>query len=163
MYRSPFLSDSDWSVTVYPVLPRIAGTLKHDFLSSHSRWAEMLFRGCCLWRRRVGALVIYTNICILRSSRLRSKYICNILMRTDRCSENDFMLHTLLKESNFHSDLLYCFISEIIAICNSQCCSIIHTCNCTVYVLGSTCLHCKSNRMALKYFTFTKTLAKSQP
>ena len=47
------------------------------------------------------------------------------------------------------------------AIWNSQGHSIIHPCNLLSMYIGSTCLHCKSNRIALKYFTFTATLANA--
>ena len=48
-----------------------------------------------------------TALMKLRSSRLLSQWICNIVMCMDRSQKNNFELYAFLRESNFHMNMLH--------------------------------------------------------
>ena len=149
-------------MTNFPVLPSVGCSSKLDLINDNNHHTlakpKKCFLQCCWLLSQIEALETYATIvlteshtkvdCIthakdvvpvhrkLRLSRLLSQDICNILIHTNNCQKNDFALYTILQEFNFDSidsNMQNCFMCEIIFICHSQCCSMIHWCNGTLY------------------------------
>ena len=97
----------------------------------------------------------------LRSSRLLSQYICNILMCTDRCQSTILCCTHSCKNLTFTATCLTVLWVKSLPFATANVAVLsIHTIVLCMYV-GSNCAHCKSNRISLKYITFKATLANA--
>ena len=97
----------------------------------------------------------------LRSSRLLSQYICNILMCTDRCQRTILCCTHSCKNLTFTVTCLTVLWVKSLPFATANVAVLsIHTMVLCMYV-GSTCVHCKSNRISLKYISFKTTLANA--